>query len=65
MHSKFNSNILMPSALVFSFSVQLLEVIFVLDESSLGLKLSLYPDFQIPMCLGTGLKVCGGGGGGC
>jgi hypothetical protein len=36
----------------------------------LGLKLSLYPEFQLPMCLGTGLKVCGGGlvgggGGGC
>jgi hypothetical protein len=31
---------------------------FFLDESSVGLKLSLYPEFQLPMCLGTGLKVC-------
>jgi hypothetical protein len=35
-----------------------LEVIFFLDESSLGLTLSLYPEIQLPMCLGTGLKVC-------
>jgi hypothetical protein len=38
-----------------------LEVIFILGESSLGLKLSLYPKFQLHMCLGTYLKVCGGG----
>jgi hypothetical protein len=34
---------------------------FFLDKSSLGLHLSLYPKFQLPMCIGTGLKVCGGG----
>jgi hypothetical protein len=37
---------------------------FFLDESSFGLKLSLYPEFQLPMCPGTGLTVCGDGGGG-
>ena len=31
---------------------------FCLDESFLGLKVSLYPEFQLPMCLATGLKVC-------
>ena len=36
---------------------------FFLDESSLGLKLSLYPEFQLPMCPGTVLKVCVVGGG--
>jgi hypothetical protein len=34
-----------------------------LDESSFGLKLSLYPEFQLPMCPGTGLKVPVVGGG--
>ena len=37
-----------------------LEVIFILDESSFWLKLSLYSEFQLQMCLGTNLKVCGG-----
>ena len=31
---------------------------FSLEESSLGLKLSLYPEFQLPVCPGSGLKVC-------
>ena len=37
-------------------------IFLLLDESSFGLKLSLYLEFQLPVCLGTGLKVCGGGG---
>ena len=34
-----------------------------LGESPLGLKLSLCPEFKLPMCPGTGLKVCVVGGG--
>jgi hypothetical protein len=30
---------------------------FFLGESSLWLKLSLYPEFQLPMCPDTGLKM--------
>jgi hypothetical protein len=37
-------------------------VIVYLHESSFRLKLNIYPEFQLPMCPGTGLKVCGGGG---
>ena len=44
-------------------SKQKLGQIFFLHFSNIGVKLRLDAENQVPTCPGSGLKVCGGGGG--